>query len=271
MTTGTSCTSECPRTEPSAGTLVPLACTVRLLSSPLTGWHSMKPDGGPLPLSRPPDMRGGQLRQVMLLPNISVWVKPRHQLIPPGRPPQPQWIMQWAETAPQSHHQRRSSTLERVKDCADQEDLVIRARKSWTTAKAYDVGMARKDGLVLYRGRSMAILMANSDTTLWIPSMTLWSLATQANGRPNQLGKLTTSGGQDGSLYSEYPRAVTCVTARRTTQTPSWKAHAYCWRVVLLCALRVAGMIVGVVMGCNRYSGVIKGVWGIEESSLIVR
>jgi len=32
--------------------------------------------------------------------------------------------------------------------------------------------------------------------------------------------------------------------------------------VVLLCALRVAGIVVGVVMGHNRCNGVVKGVWG---------
>ena len=32
--------------------------------------------------------------------------------------------------------------------------------------------------------------------------------------------------------------------------------------MALLCSLRVAGIIVGVVMGHNRCSGVVKGVWG---------
>ena len=39
--------------------------------------------------------------------------------------------------------------------------------------------------------------------------------------------------------------------------------------VVLWCALRVAGIIVGVVMGHNRCSSVIKGVWGDRKCPMV--
>jgi len=34
------------------------------------------------------------------------------------------------------------------------------------------------------------------------------------------------------------------------------------------CALRVAGIVVGVVMGHNRCSGVIKGMWGDRKGPM---
>ena len=39
--------------------------------------------------------------------------------------------------------------------------------------------------------------------------------------------------------------------------------------VALLCALRVAGIIVGVVMGHNRCSGVIKGVCSDRKGPMV--
>ena len=38
---------------------------------------------------------------------------------------------------------------------------------------------------------------------------------------------------------------------------------------MLLCALRVAGIVVGIVMGLNRCSGVVKGVWGDRKCPMV--
>jgi len=41
-----------------------------------------------------------------------------------------------------------------------------------------------------------------------------------------------------------------------------------CCSVVLLCALRVAGIIIGVVISHIRCSGVVKGVWGDRKGPM---
>ena len=36
-----------------------------------------------------------------------------------------------------------------------------------------------------------------------------------------------------------------------------------------MCALRVAGIVVGIVMGLYRCSGVVKGVWGDRKCPMV--